>query len=299
MKFKTIFIVFNAVVVLSFLSIFLVPLFVLGGEYFAFFASRNWIAALLFLAAFLAANAYFLLNWRLFGLLEREDWPALVRHLEEQIYRKGRLRGTNIRLLANAYLLTSAVEEIHRLEAHLGKSRPDLLDRQPLPFGIPYLLKSPPEEAEQYFARQVARPLLRQKEWMRWNHAFTLLQTRQTDAARAELLGLLDSLAGREPLLGLLTLYLLDSFSQSDESVGERVERERLELSRRYSRPRLERIVERSRGNLEVLILSRLVQDALRWLYRSAAGSAPGGEPASPPPPPSPAQGSGPPAGSR
>ncbi len=267
MKLKTIFIVFNLFVVLAFLSIFLVPLFVLGGEYFSFFASRNWTAALLFVVTFIGANLYFLVNWRLFGLLEREDWPALVGHLEEQIYRKGRLRGTSVRLLANAYLLTSAIDEIPRLESHLAGKRPALVDRFPIPFGIPYLLKRSPAEARVYFAGRLERPKLRWREWVRWNLAFSLLQERQPDAARAELRALQGALSGRDPLLALLTLYMLDSFSASDAEVRGLVERERGALRRRFGRPQLERIVERSRGNMEVLILSRLVRDALDWLY--------------------------------
>lgn len=283
MKLKTIFIVFNLVVVFAFLSIFFVPLFVLGGEYFSFFASRNWIAALLFAVTFIGANLYFLLNWRLFGLLEREDWPELVVYLEERIYRKGRVSGTNVRLLANAYLLTSAIEEIPRLEAHLAGRRPALVDRYPIPFGIPYLLKRAPEEARAYFARRLEAPKLRSREWMRWNLAFSLLQERQPEAARAELLALQGGAPGnvgtapaREPLLALLTLYLLDSFSASDPEVRERVERGKLALRRRFGRPQLERVVERSRGNMEVLILSRLVRDALDWMYDAAAQPAAG-----------------------
>ena len=274
MKLKTIFIVFNLVVVLAFLSIFLVPLFVLGGEYFSFFASRNWIAALLFAVTFVGANLYFLLNWRLFALLEREDWPALVSWLEERIYRRGRLRATWVRLLANAYLLTSSIDGIRRLEAHLAGRRPALLRRHPLPFGLPYLLKSPPGEAQAWFARQAALPGVRQRGWLRWNHAFCLLQDQQPDAARDELLALQEPRSGRDPLLLLLTLFMLDSFSKSDPGVRVRVEAQKQALRRRYPRPRLERVVERSRGNMEVLILSRLVRNALEWLY-----GAPSGEP--------------------
>ena len=272
MKLKTIFIVFNLVVVLAFLSIFMVPLFVLGVEYFSFFASRNWIAALLFAVTFLGANLYFLRNWQLFGLLEREDWPVLVTWLEERIYRRGRLRASWVRLLANAYLLTSAIDGIRRLEDHLAGKRPALLRRHPLPFGLPYLLKSPPAEAQAWFARQASLPGVRHRDWLRWNSAFCLLQDQQLDAARAELLELQDSRSVRDPLLHLLTLFMLDSFSKADPAVRTQVEGRKQALRRRYRRPQLERVVERSRGNMEVLILSRLVRDALEWLYGTPQG---------------------------
>lgn len=282
MKIKIIFITFNAVILLSFLLIFLVPLLVLGREYFSFFASRNWLAALLFLVTFLLANLYFLLNWKLFSLLEREDWPRLVRYLEERVYSRGTLRVSQVRLLVNAYLLTSALDQIRRLESHLAERRPRLLDRIPIPFAVPYLLKAPPEEAEKYFRERLARPALNGREWMRWNLAFTLVQGRRLEEARVELLGLLERLAGRDPLLRLLSLYLLDFFAGPEAEGREQVEREKTALRRRIGRGRMQRLADRSRRNMEVLILSRLIRDAQDWLY-APEGTAPVPETPAPP----------------
>jgi hypothetical protein len=60
MKFKTIYILFNAVILLSFGFIFLMPLFLLGTDYFALFLSKNWIAGVLFLLTLIIINGYFL-----------------------------------------------------------------------------------------------------------------------------------------------------------------------------------------------------------------------------------------------
>ena len=49
MKFKSIFIVFNIVIALSFLFFFLMPVFILGLDHFLIFITNYWVALLLFL----------------------------------------------------------------------------------------------------------------------------------------------------------------------------------------------------------------------------------------------------------
>ena len=89
MKFKTIYILFNAVILLSFGFIFLMPLLLLGSDYFSLFVSKNWIAGALFLLTLIIINGYFLWNWKLFHLLETEDWRGLINLLENRVYEKG------------------------------------------------------------------------------------------------------------------------------------------------------------------------------------------------------------------
>ena len=89
MKLKAVFLLFNAVLVASFLLIFLMPLFLLGAGSFPLFWGRNWIIGVVFLATLAAVNLYFALNWRIFTSLEREDWPALIVQLEERVLRRG------------------------------------------------------------------------------------------------------------------------------------------------------------------------------------------------------------------
>ena len=49
MKFRLLFIIFNFVILASFLLIFLMPAFVLGWEYTSVFWSTNWPVGLVFL----------------------------------------------------------------------------------------------------------------------------------------------------------------------------------------------------------------------------------------------------------
>ena len=265
MKFKTIYILFNAVILASFALIFFLPLLMLGPEYFSIFVSRNWIAGLLFLATLVAINLYFLGNWKLFRLLEQEDWPALIQLLEDRVYRRKGLSRNNIKMLVNAYLITSRLDEILSLSAFVEQNRPELTKRFALPFGIPYLLRNDPETAERFFGKFRQDKGATDHDWLVWNYAFALLQQKRVQAAKAALLDVLDRRP--EPVLHLLTLYMLDSVSGKDDESSSRIESGRGELARRYTPQSWRRAVDSASKNLEVVLLSPIVQDASAWLF--------------------------------
>ena len=264
-RFRTIVLVFNIVIVLSFLFVFLFPLLLLGSSYFSLFISRNWIAGALFLCALAAVNTYFALNARLFGLLEREDWPGLVAYLEDEVYRKGRVRAKQVRLLANAYLITSTGASTRKLEELVREKRPGLMDVLALPLGIPYLVAAGSDESERYFAEMAARPGVRGRAWLRWDRAFCLCRRAEREAARRELDGVLDMRP--EPVLRLLALYLLATACADSPGAAERAEAGRAQMARAYPPARWPAVVERSRGNVQALILSKVIADAGAWLH--------------------------------
>lgn len=257
-------VIFNVVIVLSFLFVFLFPLLLLGPSYFSVFLSRNWIAGLLFVLALAAVNTYFGANWRLFTHLEREDWPSLVAFLEGEVYRKGRIRAKQIRLLANAYLITSSSDKTRSLEAEVRRRRPILARRLALQFAVPYLLAAGSDESEKYFADMAAQPGVAGREWLQWNHAFCLCRRGERGQA-AEVLGhVLD--ANTEPVLELLALYLLATACADLASSRGRVEQGKAGLVARYPPGRWKTVVEKARGNLEVVVLSKVIDDAVAWL---------------------------------
>jgi len=264
-KFKTVYVLFNAVILLSFAFIFFLPLLMLGPDYFSVFVSRNWIAGVLFLGTLLIVNLYFLRNWKLFQSLEREDWPAVIQLLEQRVFVRRRLARNNVKMLVNAYLITSKLDEILKLSAFVEENRPGLMTRFALPFGIPYLLRDDPAAAERFFGRFQEVKGAADRNWLAWNYAFALLQQKQVDAARAALIEVLDRRP--EPVLQLLTLYMLDSAVREDEQVAERVRAGRAELTRRYSPEAWRRTVDSGSRNMEVVLLSPIVRDASAWLF--------------------------------
>jgi hypothetical protein len=262
LKFKTLYILFNAVILGAFLFIFLMPLALLGADYFRLFAQKNWIAGLLFLVTLIIINGYFALNWKLFRLLEREDWPALIRHLEDSISRRGRLAKSSCRLLLNAYLITGNTEPIAALEARVRRDRPGLLPALALPFGLPYLLRGDPQAAADYFGPLSAQAGVADRGWIRWNYAFSLMQLKKQEQAGAELHTLLAE--NPAPELRLLSLYMLVACPQPE--LREQAERGRRELAGKFTSEQWRRRLEGGGGNPQITLLGPILRDAREWL---------------------------------
>lgn len=274
MKLKAIAILLNAVLLAAFIVIFLLPLLLIGVDYFSLFWGRNWPIAVVFFAALAGVNAYFLLNWRLFSALEKEDWPATAAILEGRIFRRGLATAGAVRMLLTTYLVGSHTESVLALEAYLRKRRPGLLGRFSLQFGIPHLLSQDHEEAQKFFSSLLARPGLRDRDWVSWNRAFTLVQAKKDAEAKKDLLPLLN--LGTDPVLRLLALYLLDVLARKDAEAAARVREGREQMRARHTPDAFARILEKSGENIEVAVLSQMLGDASRWLFTPARGEAGG-----------------------
>ena len=267
MKFKVIFLLFNVVLVISFLVIYLMPLFIIGWDYTRIFWAANWYLPVIFFVIIAVLNVYFAFNWRLFNLLEREDWSGLVSFLEEEIYAKNRIRRQYVRILVNGYLVNSNTDGITRLEALVREKRPDMMPSMALAFGIPHLLKNEPAAMEQYFGEFLTKRNTRDRNWVLWDHAFALMLQKRRDEARGELLRVVK--ASREPVLRLLSLYLLDAFSDGD--VEQVLAEGKTSLKKRFTPSLWQKELERAKDNVQVVILAKLVQESTEWLFSFGA----------------------------
>ena len=265
MKMKAIFLLLNAVLGIAFLVIFLTPLFLVGGDWFSLFWTRNWPIALVFVVTLGGIDVYFLLNWRLFTGLEKENWGEVASFLEDRILAKGRITSGRVRLLLNTYLVTSNTDAIRALEAYLAEKRPAFIGRFVLPFGIPHLLSRDPKDSVAWFRDRLAAPRLEGRDWVRWNHAFSLLQAQQRDEAQGELSELIEAVS--DPVLLLLSLYLLEAIARNDSALQARVTSRREELRRAQTPASLQSAIEKSRANIQVVVLARLLRDATEWLF--------------------------------
>jgi hypothetical protein len=275
MKFRTIYILFNVVVVLSFLFVFFLPFFLLGPDYSLSFWKSNWYLALVFVAVIAALNAFFLANWRVFVLVEKEDWSALSVHLVDLIYSKKRYGSRHVGLLVNACLLQSDVEGISRLEAELAAHRPALLKKNAILFGVTRLLRNKPAEAEAFFADYIEASGVDSRDWLRFDYAFSLaLQRRFAEAAPF----LRETASSRDAVLSLLSAYLLGSLvaaaagTESEAASLRAVANEaRDRLKKRFPGQRWSAEVERAKGEIHIVVLTKLIDDAGLWLFESPA----------------------------
>lgn len=266
MKFKAVFLLFNAVVLLSFLFIFLMPLFFLGLQYTRLFWADNWYLALIFVAILVGLNSYFAANWKLFTYLEREDWKALQGYLEERVFEKGRLRGQEIRLLIHSYIALNQPQDITRIEETLRKEKPALLNRFVLALGVPHLLSNNGEEMVSFYGEMREKLHGVRRHWAEWAYGFGLMLSGRTEDAKPVLRGLVEE--PKDPLIQLLALYLLDAFREHDQEIPALLNSSCETLRKNQSREKMERHVERNRGELHVLVVSKLVQSALDWCYK-------------------------------
>jgi len=175
LKFKFVFILFSLTLLLLLLIFIFFPLFLLGPSFLLSYWRTNWPLLLIWVFLFSAFTFFYLTNKRLFLLLEREDWPALVHYLEERVYKKGRYSSRLVRLLATSYLVLADTEGVVKLENKVAVVKPALLDAHVLVFGAARILGKDFSGAARFFEarRYTAKP--RFKEWVAWYQGFSFL----------------------------------------------------------------------------------------------------------------------------
>ena len=98
---------------------------------------------------------------------------------------------------------------------------------------------------------------------------FNSMQLFQYKQATTELAALARS--DRDPVLQLLSLYLLDVAAKDDPELEKKVSDMRGSLRARSTPQEMNRTIEKAGGNMEVIVLSRMLHDAVEWLYAAPA----------------------------
>ncbi len=272
MKFKLIFLLFNGIVLLSFVFVFMIPVFFLGWEHSRLFWAANWPLAVLFLVIMAGLNSYFAVNWKLFTFLEAENWRGLIAYLEDRVYSQQNYRKQHVQILINSYILVSEPDRIRELEDHLRDKRPQYVPAFALQLGIPHLLQNDPIDLEAFYGNLRSDDRCRDRAWIDWSYAFALLLQKRQEDAKSVLLALPGKT--KEPVLRALTYYLLDLFSTQDREVKNSVLEGKNELRNRYTRAQFQKEIEKSRSNLQVVVLANLVNDAAEWVFERSGQAA-------------------------
>jgi len=135
LKFKYLTIVFTVIIVVIILITALLPLVIAGSESAANVRFIS-LPPLIFMALLLVGiGIYFLFNYRLLSLLEREDWPALAYYLEQEVIVKGRYNSRKVRLLVSSYMVISDYQSIQNLEDKALLAKPSVVESNALVFG--------------------------------------------------------------------------------------------------------------------------------------------------------------------
>ena len=265
MKFKIIFLIFNILILFSFLMIFLLPVLMLGPEYAGQLWSDSWYVAVIFVLILIGINIIFFMNRKILNCLENENWNELKEILDDIIFNKQRLSKMYIRLYISTCVAASSLNEITKLEKLLREKSPAKLKKWALPLGLPYLLADKPAEMKEYFA-EFLDSNAGDAGWIKWNYCFALLLLKESEEAVRILKETGADL--KDPLLCLSSIYMLSPFS-SDEEAGELIESSGSRLRQKMKRDDFKKELEKQRDNVQMMFLARIFEEAVDWLYNS------------------------------
>jgi len=271
LKFKFIFILLNITLFLFLAILVLLPLFILGPSFSLSFWRSNWPLVLVLAVLIIGFNCFYFINKQLFLLLEKEDWPALVRYLEERVIQKGRYSSRLVRLLANCYLVLSDSAAVMSLENKVAAAKPALVNANVLVFGTARILGRDIFGAIRFFEtrKNTVKPALR--EWVRWYHGFALLLDSQYEKAGEEF-----SLLAREAkdavVSGLSSYFLSENLARHLDEKAEEFRESAAAGKERVLKalPELKnwnRETSRLSTEIHAAAIAKYMEETGRWLY--------------------------------
>jgi hypothetical protein len=220
---------------------------------------------------FLAFNVFYFINRRLFMLLEKEDWPALVRYLEDRVIQKGSYSQRMVRLLANSYLVLSDSAAVMSLENKVAVSRPALVDANALVFGTARILGKDISGAVRFLGtrKDTVKPAL--KEWVRWYYGFALLLNYSFEEASDEF-SLLARTAKDGVVAGLSSYFLAETLARvlplkRDDFLNISADGKGRVLKALPAVKSWNREISRLSAEIHAAAISGYLEEAGRWLY--------------------------------
>jgi len=225
---------------------------------------------------FIGFNAFYFINKQLFLLLEKEDWPALVRYLEDRVIQRGRYSPRLVRLLANSYLVLSDSAAVMSLENKVAIAKPSLVDANVLVFGTARILGKDISGAVRFFEVRRDAAKGERREWVNWYRGFALLLDRRYEEA-ADDFSLLARVSKEGVITGLSSYFLAETIARAlpdREPELRNISREGRERVLR-ALPGIKhwsREISRLSTEIHVAVLSKYMEETSHWLYDSNRG---------------------------
>ena len=271
MKFKFIFVLFNIILLLFLAVLVLLPFYMIGSSFSASFWRLNWPLILFLILLFLGYNIFYFTNKKLFFLLEREDWPALVRYLEDKVIQRGRYSSRLVRLLANSYLVLSDSSAVMSLENKVAVAKPALIDSNALIFGTARILGGDISGAIRFFEARRDTVKAESREWVRWYYGFSLLLNSRFEEA-GEKFSVLARLSKDGVIAALSSYFLYETIAPAGIGNGPEYVKTSFEGRERVLKtlPKQEnwkREVSKLSTEIHAAAISKYLEEAGRWLY--------------------------------
>lgn len=252
MKLRAIFLLFNLFVFLA-LILVLIPSFLILDRGGMSIVRNVWIVFLVLVLIVGILDFYLIRNWKLFSLLEAENWPSLLAWLENRLYVRRKLNRAYSNLLINTALSVSNLDAIKKLELEIRQKRPALLRFLGVSLGIPILLEQNWKAIAEYYGPLADDSKTRQRDWAIWCRAVALGEGRID-----QLMELLDN---RDISLRLLSWEILEKRSRylSDAQLDV-LAASKMELKNMLSCSKGDRMLQKSREDYLIsLVLSSQV----------------------------------------
>lgn len=272
MKYKFVFIIFNTIIIGSFLVISLLPVVTLGWEYAFSVWQQSWISPVLFTLILIVIDSYFICNWKFFSYLEARDWDGIQRYLDRQLFKKSKIHHSRLMILLNTYLLQGNLEDIIRIGNRVKVGQPRLFEKMMVSFGTAFLIKKDNDGLIDFFQDVVKERDLIGDGWADWMLAFAYLRNKDMRLAGRRFVLL--SIKGRNEMVRLLSLYVLIDIIQVDIDDHD-CQRFLINFRNKYSPASWVKKIESKKSQLHVLLLCDFIQEAGEWCMKKYEISLP------------------------
>ncbi|WP_461252622.1 hypothetical protein [Treponema sp. R8-4-B8] len=215
-------------------------------------------------------SIYFFINYRLFSLLEREDWPALAYYLEHKIYVKNGYSERNVRLLASSYLVISDFQSVLKLEGKAILAKPSVVNKNILIFGAARVLSGSHADAVTFFKTHMEKCEKKDKEWVRWFYGFSQLLSGSFNQAEPDFSSL--AVSSANILITGLSAYFLHN-SIEKRSLNSAKCHEIAENGRQRVVNAVKTVgnwvkeVEKVGADIHIAIIRKYIDEAGKWLF--------------------------------
>jgi len=204
--------------------------------------------------------------------LEKEDWPALAFYLEHIIYTKGRYSNRKVRLLVYSYLVISDYPSVLKLENKVKQTKPSIIDKNVLNFGIARLLGGNYAETAAFFKAHLTESKGNDNQWVRWFYGFTQLLCGACEPAEQEFSSL--AIYSDNALITGLSAYFMINFmvksSLNTEECRTVAENGRKRVLKAYnSIAKWQNETDNMRTEIFVSVIMKYINDAGEWLYNN------------------------------
>jgi hypothetical protein len=223
----------------------------------------------------ISLGIFFLLNYRLFLLLEREDWPALAYYLEQKILIKGKYSVKKVRLLASSYLVISDYSSVLKLENKALLVKPAVVDKNVLIFGAAKILAGNYVDAAAFFKQHLEKNRLKKydAQWVRWFYGFSNLLGGAFSQVEQEFMSL--AVSSRDALItGLSSYFLYNNLAKQSEKKQECLSiadngKNRV-INALKNEDGWKKEIEKTATEIHIAIVRKYIDEAGQWLFASA-----------------------------